>query len=136
MGYIESLESIIVVAHIILSLAIIGLILIQQGKGAEAGASFGGGASQTFFGSSGSSNFLSRSTAIMATLFFVTSLALAMYAKQHATGLSDIGVPSDDVIKAKMVEQDHPVVEEYAPSKEAPGLDASVTDQPTVDEAK
>ncbi|MEN9464130.1 MAG: hypothetical protein RL217_311 [Pseudomonadota bacterium] len=127
------MESIVIVGHILLAFAIIGLILIQQGKGAEAGASFGGGASQTLFGSSGSSNFLSRSTAILVTAFFLTSLVLAVYAKQHAMGINDLGVPSEVAIQAKTVEQDHPVVEEYAPSKDAPDLDASVTDQPVVD---
>lgn len=118
------MESIIIVAHILLALAIIGLVLLQQGKGAEAGASFGGGASQTVFGSQGTGNFMSRSTAIMATAFFVTSLALAMYAKQHATGISNIGMPSEEVIN-KTLEQDAPIVEEYAPSSDAPELDAS-----------
>lgn len=78
------METLIVVVHLLIALAIIGLILIQQGKGADAGASFGGGASQTMFGSMGSWNFFSRITAILAALFFVSSLALAMMAKDRA----------------------------------------------------
>ncbi|MEQ1558269.1 MAG: preprotein translocase subunit SecG [Methyloglobulus sp.] len=68
---------VIIVIHILLGLSIIGLILMQQGKGADAGAGFGGGASGSVFGAQGAASFLSRSTAIMATLFFITSLGLA-----------------------------------------------------------
>ena len=81
--------------------------MIQRGKGAEAGASFGGGASQTVFGSSGSGNFLTRTTAILVAGFFVTSLGLAWVAKQRADGLTDINVPvSEEVIS---VDSDVPV---------------------------
>jgi len=73
------MESIILIVHILLALGIIGFVMLQQGKGADAGASFGGGASQTVFGSSGSGNFLSRTTAILATVFFVTSLTLGVF---------------------------------------------------------
>ncbi len=125
------MESIILVVHILLALGIIGFVMLQQGKGADAGASFGGGASQTVFGSSGSGNFLSRSTAILATVFFVTSLALAVYASQKAKSVTDLGIPSEEVIEK--LEQDTPVVEEYAPSSDAPELDASVSDEPAVE---
>lgn len=70
------LEQVLFVLHIVVSIALIGLVLLQHGKGAEAGASLGGGASQTLFGSQGSATFLSRATAISATLFFITSLGL------------------------------------------------------------
>ena len=75
------MENIILIIHFIIAILIIGFVLIQQGKGAEAGASFGAGASQTVFGSSGSWNFFSKITAVLATLFFVTSVTLAVYAK-------------------------------------------------------
>ncbi len=75
------MENIILIIHFIIAILIIGFVLIQQGKGAEAGASFGAGASQTVFGSSGSWNFFSKITAVLATLFFVTSVTLAIYAK-------------------------------------------------------
>jgi preprotein translocase subunit SecG len=127
------MESIILVVHILLALGIIGFVMLQQGKGADAGASFGGGASQTVFGSSGSGNFLSRSTAILATVFFVTSLALAVYASQKAKSVTDLGIPSEEVIEK--LEQDTPVVEEYAPSSDAPELDASVSDEPAVEKS-
>ena len=74
------------VVHVLAALGLIGLILIQHGKGADAGASFGGGGSQTVFGSAGSANFLTRFTAVLAVVFFVTSLGLAWMARQEAEG--------------------------------------------------
>jgi len=133
------MEQIILIAHILFALGIIGFVMLQQGKGADAGASFGSGASQTVFGSQGSGNFLSRSTAILAALFFVTSLGLAVVAKQKAVGAAEVGIPSQEVIEK--LEQDTPVVEEYAPVSDvpdlgdAPELDASVSDEPVLDKA-
>jgi preprotein translocase subunit SecG len=63
--------------HVIIAVLIIILILVQKGKGADMGSAFGAGASGTIFGAKGSANFLSRTTAILATIFFITSLALA-----------------------------------------------------------
>ncbi len=65
------------VIHILVALAIIGMVLLQQGRGADAGAGFGGGASNTVFGARGTASFLSRTTAILAALFFSTSIVLA-----------------------------------------------------------
>jgi preprotein translocase subunit SecG len=65
------------IAHVLIAASIIGLVLLQKGKGADAGAGFGAGASGTVFGARGSTNFLSRSTAVLATLFFASSLLLA-----------------------------------------------------------
>lgn len=78
------METLIVVVHLLIALGIITLVLMQQGKGAEAGASFGAGASQTMFGSGGTWNFFSRVTAILAALFFVSSITLAVLAKNRA----------------------------------------------------
>src|SRR5262245_13490109 len=81
------LQSLLLVVHLLLSLSIIGLVLLQRGKGADAGAGFGSGASGTVFGARGSSTFFSKMTAALATLFFVTSLALAYIASHRgATG--------------------------------------------------
>jgi preprotein translocase subunit SecG len=77
--------TIVVVIQILAALAMIGLVLVQHGKGADIGASFGGGSSGSLFGASGSANFLSRSTAACATLFFVCTLALA-YMANSSTG--------------------------------------------------
>lgn len=71
------------VVHILLAISLIVLVLLQQGKGAEAGAAFGGGASQTVFGSRGSTGFLAKLTGLLVLLFFVTSLSLTAYA-HHA----------------------------------------------------
>ena len=86
------MEQFILIFHFVVAVALIGLILIQQGKGAEAGASFGAGASQTDLGSSGGWNFFSKVTAILATIFFVTSVSLAVVAKNR-TVVSDIDLP-------------------------------------------
>lgn len=91
------MESIILLVHVLVAVGVIALIMLQQGKGAETGASFGSGASQTVFGSQGSANFLSRTTAILATVFFVTSIGLAMMARQKADGVADAGLPSVQV---------------------------------------
>lgn len=76
--------TIILALHIIVAIAMIGLILIQHGKGADAGASFGAGASGTVFGAAGSANFLTRATAVLAVTFFITSLTLAVHARKQA----------------------------------------------------
>lgn len=74
------LYSLVVTIHILVAFGIIGLVLMQHGKGADMGAAFGSGASGSLFGASGSANFLSRSTAVLATVFFITSLALGYIA--------------------------------------------------------
>lgn len=76
------MQTILTVVQVFLSLGLIGLVLIQHGRGADAGAAFGSGASATVFGARGSGSFLSRTTAILAALFFLTSMALAYYAAQ------------------------------------------------------
>ena len=72
--------TVLIVLHVLVALAIIGLVLLQHGKGADMGSGFGGGASGSLFGATGSANFLSRTTAVLATLFFPLSLALAYVA--------------------------------------------------------
>jgi len=78
------MQNFVLVIHIILAVLMIVLILVQHGKGADAGASFGGGGAATVFGASGSANFLTRLTAILTALFFVTSISLAVFAKKQA----------------------------------------------------
>jgi preprotein translocase subunit SecG len=72
--------NVVIGMHVLVALGIIGLVLLQHGKGADMGSGFGGGASGSLFGATGSANFLSRATAALATLFFVTSLGLAYLA--------------------------------------------------------
>ena len=88
------MDIILHVVHVITALALIGLILVQQGKGADAGASFGGGSSQAMLGGPSGGSFLTRATAILAVVFMLTSLALAWYARQQAE--------ADDVILPAM----------------------------------
>jgi preprotein translocase subunit SecG len=77
-------ETIVWVVHVVVAVVLIGLVLIQHGKGADMGAAFGTGSAGSLFGSSGSANFLSRSTAVAATLFFITSLSLTyIYSHQE-----------------------------------------------------
>ncbi|MDO5654178.1 MAG: preprotein translocase subunit SecG [Brachymonas sp.] len=82
--------SILQVVQVIAALVMIVLILMQQGKGASAGATFGGGASGSVFGSSGSATFLSRTTAVLATLFFISTLVLAYYGNRGASSGSSV----------------------------------------------
>jgi preprotein translocase subunit SecG len=72
--------NIVIGVHVLVALVIIGLVLLQHGKGADMGSGFGGGASSSLFGATGSANFLSRATAVLATVFFLTSLGLAYLA--------------------------------------------------------
>lgn len=90
---------ILLVVYLVVALALVGLVLIQQGKGADMGASFGSGASQTVFGASGSGNFLTRTTAILATCFFVLSLVLG----NLSTGTDDKGDDWSDLSQESAV---------------------------------
>lgn len=74
------LFSMVLVVHVLVGLGVIGLVLLQHGKGADMGAAFGSGASGSLFGATGSANFLSRTTAVLATVFFLTSLSLSYLA--------------------------------------------------------
>ncbi|MDH4174495.1 MAG: preprotein translocase subunit SecG [Betaproteobacteria bacterium] len=87
--------NLIIVAHVLIALAIIGLVLLQHGKGADMGSGFGGGASSSLFGATGSANFLSRATAALATVFFLTSLGLAYLASEKPR--SEAGTVMDAV---------------------------------------
>ena len=116
------LETLVVVLHLLAALGVVVLVLLQQGKGADAGASFGSGASATVFGSQGSSTFLSRFTAILAAGFFITSLGLGFFAKEKAHELSQAGLPDPAVLEVqqkKPVAEDVPVLEEQKPASNA-----------------
>jgi len=84
------METLVWVVHIIVAIAVIALVLLQHGKGADMGAAFGSGSSGSLFGATGSANFLSRGTAIMATLFFMSSLALAYFGLQQHKPASSV----------------------------------------------
>ena len=91
----------ILVVHVLVALGIIGLVLIQHGKGADMGASFGGGSSGSLFGATGSANFLSRFTAILATIFFLTSLGLAYLATNKPRDAGVMGTGSSVIVPAQ-----------------------------------
>lgn len=115
------MENLIILLHLLIALGIIGLILLQQGKGAEMGASFGSGSSQTLFGASGSGNFFSKVTAILAFIFFVTSFSLAILAKKNAGVDDDIPalIESSAETKAPAAVDDLPTVDEQSASQSA-----------------
>jgi preprotein translocase subunit SecG len=98
-------ETLVWVVHVVTAVVLIGLVLIQHGKGADMGAAFGSGSAGSIFGSSGSANFLSRSTAVAATVFFVTSLSLTYL---YAHPASQQGV-MDKIDTDKPVQQVVPV---------------------------
>ncbi|MBH3429913.1 preprotein translocase subunit SecG [Pseudomonas alkylphenolica] len=109
------LETVIVVFHLLGALGLVVLVLLQQGKGAEAGASFGAGASNTVFGSQGSATFLSKFTAILAASFFLTALGLGYFAKEKAHQLTQVGLPDPAVLEVKQQKpatDDVPVLQE------------------------
>ncbi len=114
------MEQLILIAHLLIAFAIIGLILLQQGKGAEMGASFGAGASQTLFGSTGSGNVLTKATALLATAFFLTSFGLAIIAKEGATADPELAIPL-------------PAAEEQQPAMEAE-MPAAASDLPVLED--
>ena len=124
------LETVIIVVHLVVAIGVVVVVLIQQGKGADAGASFGSGASGTVFGSQGSSNFLSRFTAILAALFFATSLRRAFYAKDRANTITQLGLPDPAVLEVKSQEK---AVLQDIPQVESTATENSETDVPVVD---
>jgi preprotein translocase subunit SecG len=88
------LEPVVLVAHLIIAAAVCGFVLMQHGKGADMGAAFGSGSSGSLFGAAGSANFLSRTTAVLATIFFLTSIGLTVFGTLHGKpqGLMEQGV--------------------------------------------
>lgn len=112
------MEQIILVGHLIVALAIIGLIMIQQGKGADMGASFGAGGSQTLFGSDGSGNVLTKATAWLVVLFFASSFGLALLANQKSVTIDelDLEIPAAVEAEVQVVGEELPVVEEEFPA--------------------
>ena len=110
--------NILIVVHVLVALAIIGLVLLQHGKGADMGSGFGGGASGSLFGATGSANFLSRTTAILATIFFILSLALAYVATKKP--VEGGGGVMDAVKSRPAVQEKKPAAEDAKPKPPAP----------------
>jgi preprotein translocase subunit SecG len=109
------MEIVILVLHVLAAVGIVGLVLLQHGKGADVGAAFGSGASGSIFGASGSANFLSRATAILALVFFMTSLGLTYFSSRKSD--------------TRGVMADHPVTTQKVPGQipgQTPGQAAPV----------
>ena len=90
------MEFIVWVLHLLVAAAVVGLVLLQHGKGADMGAAFGSGSSGSLFGATGSANFLSRSTAVLATAFFCTSLGLAYFSNGKHKAETPLPVPASE----------------------------------------
>ncbi len=117
----ESLHLILLVFQVVVAVSLIGFILIQHGKGADAGAAFGSGASSTVFGSQGSGNFLTRATTVLALLFLSNSLALGYMATQR-------------VVEPTSIMESEPVVVEEVMITDVPEMDVIESDIPSIPE--
>jgi len=106
---------IIIVIHVLVGLAVIALVLMQQGRGADAGAAFGSGSAGSVFGAQGSASFLSRATAIFAFVFFSTSLALAVLGGQLGEGKSKDVIMDEPEIEQVVPDIDIPVIPDEEP---------------------
>ena len=115
------IENVLLIVHLVMAVALVVLVLLQQGKGAQAGAAFGGGSggsSQSLFGARGSANFLTRTTATIATIFFITTLSLAyLYANRSGTSSVVSGSVVEQVEEAPA--SDVPMVPADAPADES-----------------
>jgi len=129
----ETIQKGVLIAHTLIALGIIALVLLQRGKGADAGAAFGAGASGTVFGSRGSGSFFSRATAILATAFFASSLTLAYISSQHVTADESLIDPALAI--EEQAEEAAAVVEDLVDDN-IPALDAAVeeSDLPALQE--
>lgn len=123
------MEQLILIGHLVVALAIIGLIMLQQGKGADMGASFGGGGSQTLFGSDGSGNVLTKATAWLVALFFASSFSLALLANQKSTPSNELDLEIPAALEVPAAVEELPVVEEDVPA----AVDVIGEEIPTID---
>jgi preprotein translocase subunit SecG len=121
------LETALLVVHLLIAIAICGFVLLQHGKGADMGAAFGSGASGSLFGAAGSANFLSRTTAILAAVFFLSSLGLTYFATTHTgpSGVMQQGVmekmaPKSSEVPAAPTSSDVPAAPGSSPSGASP----------------
>ena len=139
-----NIQTTFLIIHTLIALSIIGLVLLQRGKGADAGAAFGAGASGTVFGARGSSSFFSRATAVLATAFFATSLTLAYLSSQRTSGPESLlenapaveteqalpaPPPADEQLPAAL-----PELEDAEPAAEDPGLPVLDEEDPASEE--
>jgi preprotein translocase subunit SecG len=116
------IQTAVLVLHVLAAMAVCGFVLLQHGKGADMGAAFGGGSSGSLFGAAGSANFLSRTTAILATVFFVTSVALTWFGARQ-------GVPQG-VMEKGVMEQTQPAKPSDVPAPASDKAPAPATGAP------
>ncbi len=125
--------TVVIAVHVLIALAIIGLVLLQHGKGADMGSGFGGGASGSLFGATGSANFLSRMTAALATVFFLTSLGLAYFATHRPKSTGSVM----EGVKAEQPQAPAPAAAPpAAPETAKPAAGESATPKPAESKAK
>ena len=136
----EDIQKIVLIVHTLIALSIIALVLLQRGKGADAGAAFGAGASGTVFGARGSGSFFSRATAVLATAFFASSLTLAYLSSQRSEapgslleGAAVVEAETDEapVVTEELQITDMPSLEPIDDAQQAPAPD---TDLPVLED--
>ena len=133
----DTIHKAVLIAHTLIALLIIALVLLQRGKGADAGAAFGAGASGTVFGARGSSSFFSRATAVCATAFFVSSLTLAYLSSQATSAPTSL---LDDAPAVETTTDEAPALSEEMPVSDLPALEPAedatleATDLPELEE--
>jgi len=134
---VESLQTILLVVQVLVAAILIGLILVQHGKGADAGAAFGSGASSTVFGSQGSSNFLTKMTAGLAFVFLANSLTLAYIASQRMSAKQSLMLPTEIAVKENQTQS--PVTDkvksDIAGENDIPVIPETVNEVPAVPES-
>jgi preprotein translocase subunit SecG len=116
-------ESTVLVLHVLAAISVCGFVLLQHGKAADMGAAFGSGSSGSLFGAAGSANFLSRTTAVIATVFFLTSVALTYLGSQH--GAVPQGVMEKGLMEKGAVEQQSPPAQPSDVPQPAPGTNST-----------
>mgnify|MGYP001559091588 CR=1 FL=1 len=125
------METLVLVVHVVAALGLVGLVLLQHGKGADVGAAFGGGASGSLFGASGSANFLSRTTAVLAVVFFLTSLGLTYFSTrktEHKGLMATQPVPSQPVPATRIPAPAQIPAQSAPPGPTAPAGQATAPD--------
>ena len=133
----DTIQKAVLIAHTLIALLIIVLVLLQRGKGADAGAAFGAGASGTVFGARGSSSFFSRATAVCATAFFVSSLTLAYLSSQATSAPTSL---LEDAPAVEATTDEVPALSDDTPVSDLPALEPAedatleATDLPELEE--
>ncbi|SCZ49471.1 preprotein translocase subunit SecG [Thiohalomonas denitrificans] len=120
------MESVLLIVHLVAAAALVVLVLLQQGKGADMGAAFGAGASATVFGSQGSASFLTRGTATLAAVFFLTSLSLAYFSGQNVVRKSVTELPAIEQPREAPAPTDIPAAPGSAEGGDAPAVPRDV----------